>query len=462
MGVHCRKSRSAVCDICVTGRVLIKPIVGERKSNLNHAHKILILGVFVFALPLVSLAAGTQYGGASDTAQAATQPRQAVMRQATQMLVAGQPQRAAVLFEQAATQYGESVEAELGMVRAHLQAGAFREALSFAYLVSGEHADSAAAVALLAYIEDRAGQTERALARLKEAEARFADDPSLLAVKAEILIDRGAAIRAAAELDAWLAHHPAQGELHALRARAALALGDRGGYRHWQQRAARIDTPAKTNDSPLRPTPFMQPVQHGPEAEWNAGSGAIIDGGRRVVTLARIVAGSKGDVWVRNGLGAVRRAVVEALYLREGVAVLRLASPYSISAPFGPELMAEPAPGRACVAMGYAVTESPEPAYPALAAGLVFRALSTEAVQTTVAQTAGFRGAPVFDAHGRWLGLSLGPGEGAGGPLLRASAFRALLPKQSAAAGPMPAANPSFEELYERFMPAVVQVLAAR
>jgi hypothetical protein len=112
--------------------------------------------------------------------------------------------------------------------------------------------------------------------------------------------------------------------------------------------------------------------------------------------------------------------------------------------------------------MGYPVAESPEPAYPALGAGLVFRAVSADAVQITVAQAAGFAGAPVFDAHGRWLGLSLGASVGAGGQVLRASAFRALLPKESSAGSEPAAANPSFEELYERFLPATVQVLAVR
>lgn len=99
-------------------------------------------------------------------------------------------------------------------------------------------------------------------------------------------------------------------------------------------------------------------------------------------------------------------------------AVLRLDRAYAVSTRWSPELMSEPVPGRACLVMGYPVAESPEPAYPALSAGLVFRAAGADAVQTTVAQTAGFSGAPVFDAHGRWLGLSLGASGGAGGQVL--------------------------------------------
>mgnify|MGYP000592546868 CR=1 FL=1 len=418
-------------------------------------HKLLLSLVLFLIAPLVAVAEGVP--------RADLLARQALMRQAVQALAAGEPQRAAGLFEQAATRYGESVEAELGMVRAHLQGGAFREALSFAYLVSGEHADSAAAAALLAYIEDRSGQTERALGRLKEAGTRFPDDPSLLAAKTEILIDRGAAVRAAAELDAWLARHPDQAELHVLRSRAALAAGDREGAKSWRKRAARSDVAAEIRISPLRPIPIMEPLKLAAEAAWHGGSGAVIDGGRRVVTLARIVAGAKGVIWVRNGLGTLRRAQVEALHEREGIAVLRLDRAYAVSTRWSPELMSEPVPGRACLVMGYPVAESPEPAYPALAAGLVFRAAGADAVQTTVAQTAGFSGAPVFDVRGRWIGLSLGPVGAAGGQVLRASTFRALLLKQDAVASePKAAANPSFEELYERFMPAVVQVLAAR
>lgn len=390
---------------------------------------------------------------------AAEEGQQALMRQAAQALAAGDAQRAAGLYEQAATQYSESAEAEVGMVRAHLQAGAFREALSFAYLVAGEHAESAAAIAQLAYLEDRHGQTERALARLKQAALMFKDDLFLLATRTEILIDRGAAARAANELDAWFSNRQPSTALYLLRARAALAAGDRAGSVTWQNRAALQPVSAAITANPLRPTPSMEPFALAADAQWNAGSGAIIDEGRRVLTLARIVDGAKGGVWVRNGLGKLRRAQVEALQAQEGIAVLRLDQAFAIATPLSAELLLAPTPGRACLVMGYPLAESPEPAYPALSAGLVFRAVSPNALQTTVAQSAGFSGAPVFDAQGRWLGLSLG----ASGQLLRAASLRALLPKARAiAAESKQAGNTSFEELYERFMPTVVQVIAVR
>ncbi len=70
----------------------------------------------------------------------------------------GTAAKAAEIYE-ALTRQGESLEAEIGLVRASLQAGEFRKATSWATLVAGEHTDSVEAVALLAYLHDRAGYT---------------------------------------------------------------------------------------------------------------------------------------------------------------------------------------------------------------------------------------------------------------------------------------------------------------
>ena len=89
---------------------------------------------------------------------------------ARRALAAGDAATAATMYE-SLTQQGESLEAEIGLVRASLQAGEFRRAMSSATLTAGEHADSSEAVALLAYLQDRAGYTEQALKALKQLRA---------------------------------------------------------------------------------------------------------------------------------------------------------------------------------------------------------------------------------------------------------------------------------------------------
>jgi uncharacterized protein HemY len=84
-------------------------------------------------------------------------------------LARGDYERANLLYQQANLAAGHAVAAELGQVRADLQAGEFRRAKAFATLFAGEHCDSPEALALHVLLEDRIGQTDRALAALQAA-----------------------------------------------------------------------------------------------------------------------------------------------------------------------------------------------------------------------------------------------------------------------------------------------------
>jgi hypothetical protein len=75
---------------------------------------------------------------------------------------------------------------EIGIVRSRWQAGAVREALAMAHLVSGEHPESMEALSWLVLIEDRLGQREAAMKRLSAARALHPQDPHLLLIAARI------------------------------------------------------------------------------------------------------------------------------------------------------------------------------------------------------------------------------------------------------------------------------------
>lgn len=411
------------------------------------------------------MTAGAAMAAPADTPEARYR---ALMSQAAGALASGEPRRAALLYEQAGTQFGESVEAELGQVRAYLEGGDFRQAVAFANLVAGEHAESMAALALLAYIEDRGGQTERALARLRAARAAAPDDVALLGSMAEILIDRGAAAQAIAALDAWIARSPPQGDIYALRARAALANGDGEGALRWRARAAAAANMAAAGTASSWPAPHFQPMSIPVGAAAVAANGFVVDAGSRVVTLARAVAGAHGAIAVRNGLGQVRRARVEAVHDQAGLAVLRLEQPYDAAWSIRREQMAEPAAGRSCAVLAYPVAGSLDPTYPALGPGIVLRTGIGANGYAQITSALGAAGSPIFDPAGHLVGIALGnspadqQGLGKGNFAIGTAALLGLLPAAapSTATAPPPPAISSSDELYERMLPALVQVVA--
>jgi len=120
------------------------------------------------------------------------------LERAEKLLAAGRAAEAAHVFEQVARRgeehhSGEETSAEIGVVRSHWQAGEVRKALAYAHLVSGEHPESMEALAWVALIEDRVGQADAAMARLKQALLQRPDDRHLQRAIASLQGDRGSA-----------------------------------------------------------------------------------------------------------------------------------------------------------------------------------------------------------------------------------------------------------------------------
>ena len=363
------------------------------------------------ALLASQVGAGTSAPVSLDTAQRA--------------LASGDAAKAATIYE-SLTQQGESLDAELGLVRASLQAGEFRKAVSWATLTAGEHTDSSEAVALLAYLHDRAGYTEQALEALNQLRTDRPDDPIAAAALATVLIDRGGKVSAA----------------------------DAAASRKW-------------------PRPSFEEFPLGKHRVLAGGNGVIVDDGRHVLTYAAVLPPAAKSIYVRNGLGKVRRAVRESGGPPGDLVRLKITEPYPAKWALPTDQIIAADGARFCFAFGFSASADPESHFPGISPGLVFRADAGTGglMQITSALGAGHIGSPVFDPRGRLLGLSVGTGDitirgenlrarvGAGQFALRAVAARAADAAPARVNGPLPP-MPAIEELYERLVPAVVQIVA--
>ena len=428
-------------------------------------------------------------------------------------LANGQSQQAAESYEKAAA-LGESAEAEIGLVRAYLQSGEFRKAIASSNLVAAEHPDVSETAALLAYIEDREGQTTPALAKLTEELKKHPDDVALFASQIEILIDRMAISQAIQKLDDWIGRNPPHGDIYRLRARAALAEGNREDLLNWRKKAAlayeskgefeaakplrvwlskvegnqqQSTIPSLVSNSPSTATVTKWPV-HAMESfpindgkPKKSGNGFIVDQGRRVLTNASLVLNANGDVWVRNGLGKIRKAKVEKTLPDHGLAVLRLETAYPKTWSLPDPLFNASMDVHFCFALGFPVTDELEKTYPIISPGMVVRSDTGYGGLMQVTSSLGSEnsGSPIFDGSGHFIGMTLAKQEplkgitdrdallGKGTFAVRANEIQKLLSnsihsKKKPAKNKAVTGTPSVEELYENLLPTVVTIVVTQ
>jgi len=346
---------------------------------------------------------------------------------ARRALAAGDAAKAATIYE-SLTRQGESLEAEIGLVRASLQAGEFRKAVSWATLTAGEHTDSSEAVALLAYLHDRAGYTELAIKTLKQLRTDRPNDPIAAAALATVLMDRGGKVSAA----------------------------DEAASRQW-------------------PRPAFEAIPVNERRVLAAGNGVIVDGGQHVLTYSAVLPDSASAIYVRNGLGKVRLAVREPGGATGPLVRLKITDPYPARWAIPKDQIASPDGARFCFAFGYSASGDPAGRYPAISPGVVFRADAGTGglMQITGTLGAGHIGSPVFDPRGRLVGVSVGTGAiTIGGENLRSRvgagqfAVRTVAAQAAGGGPPRPAGKmppmPAVEELYERLVPAIVQIVSVQ
>ncbi len=423
-----------------------------------------------------------------------------IMRRANNALLQRDAAQALSLYEQAATQFGEKPEAELGQIRARLLNGSFREALAFANLVVGEHTDFPPAIALLALIEDRSGHMETAIARLEAALQRWPESDALLGALAEILIDRGDVTKSISVLNERIANRSDNIDILRLRARAAMRVGDAQALISWRSRVANayadngqppraqlftnskrttpfdpelISTNQLSGDWP--PPAFEQWPAANPD-QINIGNGVVIGSGLRVITAASLAERVGQRVFVRNGLGHVREGRVESLDESTGLAVLLLDSPYDSKSSIEPVGFKAATPGGFCFALGFPVVGDIDGNYPVLSQGVVVRTRmgSATLTQFTAWLSPDQRGAPLFDSAGNLIGIYRGTGDqidaarrdglGNGNFAAGIQAISTQFRMHEAAQNP-PEPTPtlrSSDELYEKLLPKVVGIIVVR
>src|SRR5262245_10533393 len=114
------------------------------------------------------------------TAEQAPQARDELLRAGEQALRQGDAQRAEILFEQAGLGR-HATDAELGLVRAYMQAGDYRRAVALCAHTASAHSDSGAGAAMYSWLLYIGGQTQVAARILERARARAPLDPVLAA-----------------------------------------------------------------------------------------------------------------------------------------------------------------------------------------------------------------------------------------------------------------------------------------
>ncbi len=356
---------------------------------------------------------GDGEGAAGITAnhtEARERERVALLAQGESALADDKVETALGAFDRAASMR-HAADSEMALVRAYMQGGHYRRALAFAAHTAGVHTNAPGASALYAWLLLLGGQRAAAQRSLDGDGTRAPGDPGIVFVRAA---------------------------LHA-------------NARHTE------DLPLVP---PLRLAPYGSASGLPPKARV-IGSGTLIDDGRRVlIPAATLPTGT--EVWMRNGLGKLRRGRVERRLLSLSVALVRLEGqlPFPDDMTLAPR---DPFPGSIVYAVEFAVARDATPGWPMLHTGFAGRPLEDGQWRALgIALPEGPRGGPVFDAEGRLAGVAV-PG--------RRGQDRLLLPSQLTGppAGLLPPPKPladgrrlGIDEIYERSLRVSVQVLGVR
>lgn len=326
--------------------------------------------------------------------------RSALMAQGAGSLASGNAEAAANAFDRAVAMV-HAPDAERGLVRSYLQAGHYRQALSYAAHTAGAHRDETEGVALYAWLLFLGDQQAAAMRILDEAQARAPADASLAQVRRRMTTGAGSAF------------------------------------------------------APVSVAP-------GPDASAVLkGSGVLLADGHHALAPSSAVAGARA-LWVRNGLGQTRRAVVESVFRREGLALLALDGSLTPPAGYG-GAAGKSFPGSLAYYAGYAMTGGAPAQWPAMQHGFIGMPLNGgKTMPLGIDPGKGSHGGPVFNAEGALAGIALG-GPAGGHVLLPIGQIVQLL---EAHAVP-PAASSggtrmAIEHVYENAMRVTLQVLATR
>lgn len=331
-------------------------------------------------------------------------------------LQAGDVDAARRAFEQAANM-AHMGEIELGLLRTHMQAGEYRQALAFAAHTAGVHLDHVEGAAFYAWLLNLGAQVAIADQSLQAAEGREPTHAMLKAVRQR------------------------------LQSGAMLASGD-------------------LLQAPARLAPFATGAVPAPAAQVAATGLLLSDGRHALVPRSALQAGA--SIWLRNGLGQTVPAKVAHPSEPDehlGLVMLLLSEPLPV--PSGQAVPPRDAfAGSPAFALDFLHGAGAQPAWPVMRAGFVGAPMSLTSPWSRLGVSlplpgSGLRGGPVYDAGGRLLGLA--QASEAGDKLVPISALRTRFGDRFGVATPEPRPSPvGADEVYERALKACLQVLVAR
>ena len=348
--------------------------------------------------------------------------RTALLDAAVAALARGDTETASATFERAAGML-HAPDTEMGLVRSQMQAGQYRRALAFAAHTAGAHLEAPAASALYAWLLRIGGQEAYALRVLDTAAQRAPGD----------------AVLAAAQ--------------RAFAATPLLASG------------VLLERPHRMAPFAL---PYAGPTPIASSARVHANAVLLGDGRFALVPSAGLTGVRR--LWVRDGMGRSSAALLDRTLADSGLALLVLERvlerPLRGSAPLviAPR---DPFAGSPGFVVDFAPSADAAPQWPMLHAGFFAGGSSGATRPLGIATSAGSAGAAVFDAAGRWAGITLpnAAGDSQRAVWLPMSQLRGplgdLLPAPPASDTAAPV-RVGADEAYERSLAIVLQVLVER
>jgi hypothetical protein len=356
-------------------------------------------------VPEWSLAAQQRLLGGPD-AQRSLALQQQLVQQAEQALAAGDTAAAQQAFDRAAVMV-HAPAVEMGQVRADMQAGDYRRALTFASHAAGSHRNVPGGTALYAWLLHLGGQGVYAQRLLGDALARAPDDAALLETRAQIG-------------SAWPQLQPVL-----------------------------LEPPLRTAPHPTGAMP--------PAGARLAGTALLAGDGRNALAPAALVPPGS-QLWLRNGMGQTVGATARPSSGDGRLLLLQLDAPL----PVVPGLVASARPPFAG-SPGYTVEHGQaavaQAAWPVLRQGFFARPLAGGGeLPLGIDTPAGPRGGPVFDAFGDLAGIAVAT---PGGPDLLIPAAR-IGQELGLPAGPQPdgpRARAAVDAVYEAALRITLQLL---
>lgn len=336
--------------------------------------------------------------------------RSALLAQAERALARSDVDAALHAFDRAAMIL-HAADTEMGLVRAYMQSGEYRRALAFVSHTAAAHRDVAGGSVLYAWLLHAGGQRAAALRVLDEFKQRSPAEPLAIAAHAELSVN------------------------------APLASG-------------------RMLEAPARLAPYGSTAGL-PATARVVGTGVLLGSGDRVLApLASMPTASR--VWVRNGVGELRRARLERRSTPTQLAVLRLDD----ALPADQQLKVasrDPFPGSIGYTVEYVASADAVPRWPILHSGFIGMPTADGAHRELgIDVPAGARGGPVFDAQGNLTGIAV-PVQSGTDRVVTVSQLRDLLGPGTAASATLQAgARAPVDQIYESALKTAVQIISGR